>query len=93
MSLQQGRVGVRSIVTFRYVVFLRDFARYPSCFWGASSGQIPRPFPRQPGPARVGWCRFAAQRLSGASDGRPWMSSLADFLTLLEAPTRPAPGW
>jgi len=41
MSLQQGRVGVRSIVMS---AFLQEFVRYPGSFWGTSSGQIPRPF-------------------------------------------------
>src|SRR5215210_4711659 len=32
MSLQQGRLGDRSTVTFRYVDLLRDLARDPSSF-------------------------------------------------------------
>jgi hypothetical protein len=46
----------------------------------------------RPGPARVGGCRFAAQRLSSASDGRPKVTGLADFLTPLPALMRPRPG-
>jgi len=43
---------------------LRDSARYPGSFWGASSGQIPLPFRGRPGP-RCGGCRVAARRPGG----------------------------
>src|SRR6185369_10661155 len=55
MSLQQGRVGVRSTVTFRYVGHFAGFCPLSGSFWGASSGQIPRPFPgRRPAPGADG---------------------------------------
>ena len=89
MSLQQGRVGVRSTVTFRYVglfagfgpvseLFLRRFQRPNTAF-------LPRA-------VRVGGCRFAARRRSGASDGRPKATGLADFLTPRQALMRPRRG-
>ena len=55
MSLQQGRVGVRSTVTFRYVGHFAGFWPLSGSFRGASSGQIPRPLPRRPAPAQARW--------------------------------------
>jgi len=52
----------------------RDFARYPGCFWGASSGQIPRPFPAAARPRRgwgdAAWRRnaLAARAISGLKE-------------------------
>jgi hypothetical protein len=71
---------------------LRDFARYPGSFWGASSGEIPRPFPAAAGPGAGGMmplrCATLWRRAMSGLKG----SGLADFLTPLEALVRPAPG-
>ena len=78
-------------------------ARFRRCArWAAQSARgladFLTPLQRRPvpgrgrAPARVGGCRFAAQRRSGASDERPKATGLADFLTPLQALMRPRPG-
>jgi len=84
MSLQQGRVGVRSTVTFRYVgyfagfcslsgLFLRHFQRPNTASPAAAAGS--RPARRDAASMR---------NASVARDERPELSGIADFLMALE---------
>ena len=89
MSLQQGRVGVRSTVTFRYVGhfagfcslsgrFLRRFQRPNTASLAAAAGSRP---------GRMD--AASVRKASVARDERPEVSDLADFLTALEAQAGP----
>ena len=93
MSLQQGRVGVRSTVTFRYVDLFAGFCPVSELFLGRFQRPNTASRPRAGrAPAWVGGCRFAAQRPSGAGDGRPEAIGLADLLTPLRALMHPRRG-
>ena len=90
MSLQQGRVGVRSTVTFRYVGHFAGFCPVSGRFLGRFQRPNTAPPSAATGPLDGG-CRIAAQCSGGASEERPSISGLADFLTL-QALMRPRPG-
>jgi hypothetical protein len=79
----------------RYIPICRPFCRISpgirALFEALPAAKYRSPLPWRPGP-RWGGCRMAAQRSGGASEGRPSISRLADFLTPLQALMRPRPG-
>jgi hypothetical protein len=70
MSLQQGRVGVRSTVTFQYVGHFAGFCPVSGLFLGRFQRPNTAPPSAATGPSMAG-CRIAAQCSGGASEERP----------------------
>jgi len=91
MSLQQGRVGVRSTVTLRYVGHFAGFCPLSGLFLGRFQRPNTAPPSAATGPLDgedATWLRSApAMR----AKERPSISGLADFL-MLQAVMRPRPG-
>src|SRR3954469_10934937 len=93
MSLQQGRVGVRSTVAVRYVGHFAGFCPLSGRFLGRVQRPNTASIPGAAAGPRRRWDDAASSRDAlAAGDERLKGSGLADFLTPLEALVRPAPG-